>query len=47
MSFRAIGAAATGALLLALLATKGYAQATAGPFAALAGNWSGGGTLTM
>ena len=47
MSFRAIGAAATGALLLALLTTKGDAQATAGPFAALAGNWSGGGTLTM
>ena len=40
MSFRAIGAAATGALLLALLATKGDAQATAGPFSALA-------TLTM
>lgn len=35
------------ALLLALAPMQVPAQGTAGPFAAMAGNWSGGGTLTM
>ena len=47
MSVRTIFTATAAALLLVLLALKGDAQAIAGPFAALAGNWSGGGTLTM
>ena len=47
MSVRTIFTATVAALLLALLAVKGDAQAIAGPFAVLAGNWSGGGTLTM
>ena len=45
MSVRTIFTATAAALLLALLAVKGDAQAIAGPFAALAA--SGGGTLTM
>ena len=47
MSSRAICAAAAMALLLVTPATKGDAQAVAGPFAGLAGDWSGSGTLTM
>ena len=47
MSVRTIFTATAAALLLALLAVKGDAQAISGPFAALAGNWSGGGTVTM
>jgi hypothetical protein len=47
MSFRAICGAAAIALLLAVPTTKGGAQAVAGPFAALAGDWSGDGTITM
>ena len=35
------------ALLLAFWSVKGDAQAIASPFAALAGNWSGAGTLAM
>jgi hypothetical protein len=47
MSVRTIFTAAAAALLLALLAAEGDAQAIAGPFTAMAGNWSGDGTLTM
>jgi hypothetical protein len=47
MSFRAICGAAAMALVLAVPTTKSDLQAAAGPFAALAGSWSGGGTLTM
>ncbi len=47
MSVRRIFTATAAALVFALLAVKGDAQAIAGPFATLAGNWSGGGTLTM
>jgi hypothetical protein len=48
MSFRAIcGAAAIALLLVVSTTTKGDAQAAAGPFAALAGDWSGDGTITM
>jgi hypothetical protein len=41
-----IRAAAATALLLAVFTTQGNAQA-AGPFTALNGDWTGGGTLTM
>jgi hypothetical protein len=47
MSFRTICGAAAIALVLATPATRGDAQAVAGPFAALTGDWSGNGTLTM
>jgi len=47
MNVRTICAAASAALLLALLTANGHAQPAAGPFAALAGNWSGSGTLMM
>jgi hypothetical protein len=46
MSFRAICGAAAIALLL-VPTIKADAQAAAGPFAALAGDWSGDGTITM
>ena len=47
MSFRAICGAAAIGLVLAALATTGDAQPVARPFAALAGDWSGNGTVTM
>ena len=47
MNVRTIFTATTAALLLTLLAVKGDAQPIAGPFAALAGNWSGDGAVTM